>query len=134
MPPGIATVAFTLCMVGLFWLDGDRKARTSAALWLPVMWMLIACSRPVGLWLGMGTPMDTANQVMDGSPPDRLVYGSLMVIGIGVLFTRRKFGAILRANGPILFFFFYCVLSLLWSDYPGVALKRWTKALGDLVM
>jgi len=40
----------------------------------------------------------------------------------------------LRNNGPILLFFFYCALSLFWSDFPGVAFKRWTKAVGDLVM
>ena len=26
------------------------------------------------------------------------------------------------------------LVSLLWSDFPDVAFKRWTKALGDLVM
>jgi len=40
----------------------------------------------------------------------------------------------LRANPIILLFFLYCAVSFLWSDYPDVAFKRWTKALGDLVM
>ena len=37
-------------------------------------------------------------------------------------------------NAPILLFFSYCAVSILWSDYPDVALRRWIKALGDLVM
>jgi O-antigen ligase len=28
----------------------------------------------------------------------------------------------------------YCAISILWSDYPGVALKRWIKSLGDYAM
>src|SRR5438128_2605355 len=40
----------------------------------------------------------------------------------------------LRANGPILLFFLYCSVSVLWSDYPEVAFKRWIRALGDIVM
>jgi len=40
----------------------------------------------------------------------------------------------LRANGPILLFFFYTALSIVWSDYPDVAFKRWIKGVGDIVM
>jgi O-antigen ligase len=34
----------------------------------------------------------------------------------------------------ILIYFVYCLVSILWSDFPGVAFKRWTKAIGDLLM
>jgi O-antigen ligase len=37
-------------------------------------------------------------------------------------------------NGPILVFFLYCAVSIVWSDYPDVAFRRWIKSLGDLVM
>ena len=43
-----------------------------------------------------------------------------------------KVAPLLRRNVPILLFFFYCAVSILWSDFPFVALKRWTKSLGDL--
>ena len=35
---------------------------------------------------------------------------------------------------PILIFFPYCALSILWADYPLVAFKHWNKGIGDLVM
>jgi O-antigen ligase len=58
-----------------------------------------------------------------------------LVIGLFVLVKRgRQVARLLQANGPIVLFFLYCAVSLLWSDYPEVAFKRWTKALGDLVM
>jgi len=81
-------------------------------------------------------PMPPADQyAMEGSPIDRIVYTGLLAIGLIVLATRRQqIGRILRANGPVLLFFGFCAMSLLWSDYPDVAFKRWSKALGDLVM
>jgi len=72
---------------------------------------------------------------MDGSPLDRAVFVGLEAAALIVLSRRsRLVGKTLRANGPILLFFLYCGLSILWSDFPAVAFKRWTKALGDLMM
>jgi len=39
-----------------------------------------------------------------------------------------------QANLPILLFFFYCGLSVIWADSPAVAMKRWIKAVGDVAM
>jgi O-antigen ligase len=38
------------------------------------------------------------------------------------------------ANWPILIYFFYCLISVVWSYHPDIAFKRWTKAIGDLAM
>lgn len=134
MPPTIAAIFFVLVSAGLFWLDRNREVRTSIALWIPVTWLLIACSRPISVWLQMA-PTDTASQVLDGSPLDRLVYSALIVLGIIALIPRgRRVSKLLWSNGPILLFFLYCAMSLVWSDFPDVGFKRWTKAVGDLVM
>src|SRR5271157_1608041 len=135
MPPHIAAIVYALVIVGLFWLDREQNARTSTANWIPVVWISLACSRSLSQWLQLGSPIDPANQVLEGNPIDRLVYTGLLAVGLIVLATRkRQVGKLLRANTPILLFFLYCAVSLLWSDYPDVAFKRWTKALGDLVM
>lgn len=135
MPPALAAILFVIVILGLFWLDRDRGACTSGALWIPALWFLIACSRPVSQWLHMGTPIEDAAQALEGSPIDRLVYSSLLAAGIIVLCSRgRQVGALLRSNRVIILFFLYCALSLLWSDFPEVAFKRWMKALGDMVM
>jgi exopolysaccharide production protein ExoQ len=58
-----------------------------------------------------------------------------MAAGLIVLLCRhQRVLRILRANWPILLFFLYCAVSVLWSDFPGVALKRWVRSSGDLVM
>lgn len=137
MTPAIASVAFVLVILGLFWLDRDQSSRPSGTLWIAVVWWLLACTRSVGQWLQMGTPMDSlmADKILEGSPIDRLVFSGLLALGLIVLVKRgRQVAGLLQANGPIILFFFYCVVSILWSDYPEVAFKRWTKAVGDLVM
>jgi O-antigen ligase len=79
--------------------------------------------------------MGSSWEVLEGSPIDRAVYTGLLVIGLIVLVSRgQRVWRFLQPNVLILLFFLYCAVSLLWSDYPDVASKRWTKALGDLVM
>lgn len=131
----IATVVYAVGILGLFALDRDRNVRTSKALWLPVVWLLINGSRPVSLWLQMGTRIDSPDKSVDGSPLDAFIFGILLMAAIIVLVGRRQqVGAFLQANWPILLFFAYCAFSTLWSDYTIVAIKRWIKAVGDVVM
>jgi exopolysaccharide production protein ExoQ len=133
--PHIATVAFLIGIAGLFALDRQAQTATSKALWIPTMWLLIGGSRNVGEWLQMDAPMDQGSRYLEGSPLDRAVLGTLIALGLAVLFTRRgRTGDILRANAPVLLYFVYCALSSVWSDYPDVAFKRWIRGAGDLVM
>jgi len=135
MDPRIATFVVVLGVALLLALDRDREIRTSAALWIPVAWLSIAASRTVSQWLGIQPFLETSDELLEGSPLDALMYFALMVVGLAVLATRReRVAAFLKANGPLLFFLLYCAVSVLWSDFPFVAFKRWTKALGDVVM
>lgn len=135
MPSSIAAVFCALGILGLFVLDRYPKVRTSVALWIPVIWIWINGSRPVSQWLQRGDFADTPSAVLDGSPLDALIYGILLVLGLIALVARKqRVAAVLRTSGPVLLFFFYCGISVLWSDFPFVAFKRWTKSLGDLVM
>jgi O-antigen ligase len=135
MPPDIAAVVFALGILGLFWLDRDRTCRVSPALWIPVAWILLASSRMVSEWLEPARVMESPAQFLEGSPLDRLVLTALLAVGLLVLVARGpRTTPFLRANGPILLFFLYGAVSVLWSDYPDVALKRWIKGVGNVVM
>jgi exopolysaccharide production protein ExoQ len=134
MPPSIAAIIFFAGIVALFVIDRYDGPRSSWAISLPTMWFLIAGSRPVSIWLGMA-PVRSPEQYLEGSPIDRSVWTLLLIAGILVLVGRRATVArILRRNWPILLFVVYCAISVFWSDFPGVALKRWVKSLGDYVM
>ncbi len=143
MNQSIATLLYIAVICGLFWLDRDRKLRTSPGLWVAVTWLLIISSRTVSEWLMAfhyldapgGTDAVSAASALEGNPVDRNVYSGLLLIGLIVLIGRRQqVGKLLRANLPIVLFFTYCLVSAVWSAYPDVALKRWIKGLGDIVM
>jgi exopolysaccharide production protein ExoQ len=130
----IATGLFVLGILGLFMLNRDANARTSKALWLPVLWLLIAGSRPFSAWLQL-KPVKLPDQYLEGSPLDRLFFIVILAAGLVVLFWRRAaVGRFLWANGPMVLFILYCAISISWSDYPDVAFKRWIKSIGDYVM
>jgi len=134
MPPWIASFIFAIGIAGLFLLNREREVRTSKALWLPVLWLLIVASRPMSVWLQMGPPR-LPEEYLEGSPLDRNIYAVLLAAGIVVLLARQNTVVkVLRANGPLILFLFYCAVSISWSDYPEVAFKRWIKFLGDYVM
>lgn len=135
MPPHVASLVFAAFIAGLFWLDRDRKAKSSGALWISFIWVGLAASRSAAQWMNLGAPIDASDLQLEGSPVDRIVYSVLLAAGLIVLVTRAaKVKRLLRANAPVLIFFLYCVVSLFWSDFPDVAFKRWLKAIGDLVM
>jgi len=138
MPPPIATLVYALAILGLFLLDRDPEAKTSKALWLPIVWLLIGSSRNFSEWMVAGTASGadaSADKYLSGNPIDALILTAMLAVGMVVLAARgRRSGAFLIKNGPILLFLIYCLFSVLWSDYPSVAFKRWTKALGNVVM
>jgi exopolysaccharide production protein ExoQ len=137
MTPQIASLLCLFVIAGLFMLDRNPEAKTSKALWIPVIWLAIAGSRSLSEWMaafGWGPPPIAADTYIDGSPLDRNVLTVLLVLGVIVLLRRKRFGALLLANVPILLFFLYSLTSVAWSDYPDVTFKRWVKDFGDLVM
>jgi exopolysaccharide production protein ExoQ len=141
MPWQFMTFVTVVGIVWLFALDRDKHVRTSAALWIPVAWMFINCSRSVTGWLGvfgLGSPFsqgDQAQTYLEGSPIDGTVFIFLFVAGVFVLVVRtHRLKPVLPKMGPILLFYSYCAISILWSVYPFVALKHWVKGVGDVVM
>ena len=132
----LATLVCVLGILGLFLFNWDSEAKTSKALWLPLIWLLIAGSRNVGEWLQSGAPLEVSdNPYVEGNAVDRNLLAGLVALGVIVLIRRRHtVGKILSANWPILLFFLYCLISIFWSDFPYVGFKRWIRFSGDLVM
>lgn len=135
MPPFIASILFTIGILGLFYLDRGYNAQVTKALWIPTAWVMITISRPVSMWLGM-TPKGAIGTIyLEGSPIDRAVILALEVAALLVVINRiGPVGRILRKNWPILLFFLYAASSILWSDYPFVTFKHWIKGIGDVMM
>ena len=112
-----------------------EKLHTSKALWLPTVWLFLACSRPVSLWTHIQTIGTAADDQLEGSPLDRAIFTLLILGALIVLIGRgRRIANLLRANLPILLFLAYCGISIFWSDFSDVAFKRWIRVVGDVAM
>jgi exopolysaccharide production protein ExoQ len=137
MPPFVASIIFGIGIAGLFYLDRGEKPRVSKALVIPMVWMILNTTHPLSFWLGMSPNVGgSATQAyIEGNPFDRNVIFVLQLAALVVLLSKRaKVGQILRKNPLILVYFYFCLLSIFWSDFPFVAFKRWIKALGDVEM
>lgn len=134
MIPLLGAIGVGLLICVFFRLDRDN-AQVSKAIWVPYVWLLIACSRPVGSWITLSMPGTATDQYIDGSPLDRNVLTLLLILALFALSKRtRQVRAILGANPAVVIYFIYCLISLLWSDYPFVVFKRWIRSVGDVAM
>src|SRR5438874_995774 len=134
MQPQIALVLFSIAVVILLTSDTRRKPTTSIALWIPLIWLAILASRSVEQWLDPSHGAFGAN-VEEGSTADRAVLSFLMVLATFTLARRQlRWVEWVKRNPWIFLFLLYCGISTVWSDFPAVAFKRWTRALGSVLM
>jgi exopolysaccharide production protein ExoQ len=134
MNPSLASLIYACGILGLFYLDRDSSVHTSKALWIPVIYLWSVGSRPVSEWLGVAPGAGT-NVQLEGSPLDAAVLGILLLAAIAVLVRRSQRAlSFLTLNWPILIYFLYCFVSVVWSLHPDVAFKRWIKSIADLAM
>jgi exopolysaccharide production protein ExoQ len=138
MPPRVASLIFWSFIIALIVWDRvrNRDKAVSWAVWIPIIWLMIGGTRNVSEWLaGSVQQVDSPDQYLDGSPLDRLFVSGLLAAGLAVLIARgRRTADVLQQNAPLVLFFVYCLASALWSDFPFVAFKRWTKGLGNAAM
>ena len=130
----IATIFVIVGIVGLFRLDRDQKTRVSKALWIPTIYVLLISSRPVTDWMGVNQSISPEDGIYS-DPVGQAIDLALLALGVAVLISRRrKVLPILQTNAPVLLYFSYAALSILWSDFPFVTLKHWIKGVEDLVI
>lgn len=130
----IALLVWASVTVALFAYDPEAKRSVSMAVWIPMSWIFIASSRNVSAWLRMSSS-GGSDPYLEGSPFDRAVLTAILLLGVLVLVLgNRRIAPYLQSNVPLLMYFSYCLVSIIWSDYQDVALKRWFRAVGDIVM
>src|SRR5207247_3732750 len=77
------TIAF---IVFLFRRDIREKPNVSGALWLPLIWLMIGCSRGLSQWLNIfGLPVAGASSLEEGSPLDAWFFFAVIAEGFYVL-------------------------------------------------
>jgi exopolysaccharide production protein ExoQ len=136
LPPSVASCLTVAFIVFLFRRDIRERPDVSSALWLPLIWLIISCSRGLSLWLNIfGLPVSGATSVEEGSPLDAWFFFILIAAGVYVLSKRGvRLSEIVGNNQWLIIFLLYCLISIIWSDFPLVAFKRWIKILGHPIM
>ena len=134
MPPQLALMLCLMAVVWLCWRDQRGNPTVSAALWIPIAWFSIIGSRFPSEWFEPSGAV-SPDGLLEGSPLDRNIFLALLILGIFVLLRRRlSWGLVVRHNWWITAFFLYTAISILWSDFPFTAFKRWHKVFGHVVM
>jgi exopolysaccharide production protein ExoQ len=136
LPASMASCLTVAFIIFLFRRDIREKPDVTGALWLPLIWVVIACSRALSQWLNIfGLPVSGAVSVEDGSPLDAWFFFCLIAVGSCVLVKRQvRVSEVIRDNRWLIIFLLYCFISIAWSDFPFVAFKRWIKILGHPIM
>lgn len=133
MPPHLAIGLYLILMVLLFLID-PRVKRTSSWLWVPLTWLFIIGSRQPSQWLG-GEVSTVAGRMEEGNSLDRGVYIGLMILAMGILMARSfRWNLFFTQNLPLTLFLSFALISVVWSDYTLVALKRWFRDIGNYLM
>jgi exopolysaccharide production protein ExoQ len=135
VPPRLALLLTLALIVFLFRRDIRENPGIGSALWLPVLWLVLSCSRSVTQWLNIFGFHVSGGTVEGGSPVDASFYFAMLIAGFYVLLQRQvRLSEVVLNNGWLIAFLLYCFISIAWSDFPFVAFKRWIKILGHPIM
>lgn len=79
--------------------------------------------------------IDLKQSYYDGSPFDRGFLSMLLFVGMAILYQRRRnLAEIAKKNVWLLVLLLYMLISIIWGEYQFIALKRWIKSFGTIVM
>lgn len=129
MPPILALVLCSGLIVAMLAIERRNNPQASAALWIPTLWIMISASRPVGYWFESGL----ATTLEEGSSYDRLALSALIILALFVLLKRNMdLRQALRDNFGLVLLYLFLGMSIIWSDYAYLSLRRWIRLLGAL--
>ena len=129
--PQLILVAFLAFAIWLIRRDVARRPGVSAAVWIPTLWLGIIASRPVSAWLGVGGGGDT----LDGSPADRAFFLVMIAFSLFILSRRAvNIGWLVARNWPLVLFYGFLLITVLWANSPFSSFKRWFKEVGNIAV
>ena len=114
-------------------------------MWISLAWIAMSATRPLIYWIHpnlfvgfsqrIAWEQQRSIEIAQSNPIDRNIVILLMVLGLVVLLRRRpQFQLKLANNGWLIAFFVYCLISVLWSEFPGIVFKKWIRFIGDVIV
>lgn len=130
MPPYLALFFCTCFVVFLLRLDRQQSPEVTRGLWIPTIWMITVSTKALGTWFGL-----PGTSVEEGSPLDRNFLIVLLCIATWMLVKRKfSFAQSLQENAWLMAFIVFMFISIAWSGYPFVSLKRWIREIIAILM
>lgn len=94
-------------------------------------------SKPFTLWIypNLAAGERTEYDFIQGDSTERTFLLILICAGLIALYKKRHlFSVYFRDNIYLYAFYLYAFVSISWSDYQGVSVKRWVKAVSNVIM
>lgn len=135
----VAAVALLICFLGWCYFVRSKRSLSLGIdfdLAVPLVWFLIIASRPVSLWFTSASSLDDASLISgaEGDPLNRFIALGLLATGMLILARRRvSVQSFVAANKLLIALTVYSALSVMWSDFPAIAFKRWFRHLGTMI-
>lgn len=113
-----------------------KASAPSQWIWVPYIWLFIVSTRSLSSWLSLaGQDGTLVDPDLSGSPVDSTLLTLLIVLGLFVLGSRaERTKRILARNKWLVVLFVYMTLSIVWSNFPAISLRRCIRSTGTLVM
>ena len=120
MPPQLALVLALIFISFIIYKEHQRSQLRGWGVWILAFFLLHASSK------GLGTFLNIETTIEEGSLPDRYFLLTLGIISI-ILIIKNRFSinAALRQNWIYVTILTYMLLSVTWSRFPGISLRRW---------
>ncbi len=122
MNPQIALILVLMFIFFAIYYEHKRSEGISGAVWIIALWLLYYGSKGLGVFLNVHTTIE------QGSPPDRYF---LIILGLATIFIliKRNFPliAVLKQNWIAGLIITYMLISITWSQYPGISFRRWIR-------
>ena len=109
-------------------------------IWIPFLFLAIQTTRGLMFWLNLAmgrasTKIDAEQINIEGSPIDRVVLSILILFALFVMRNRKdRIVRFLRNNYSLILLITFMLLSVCWSDFRVIALKRCVRNFGLLIM
>jgi O-antigen ligase len=113
----------------------NNKILTYLSILIPLLWLIRSASRGITYWLNPDAGMNLNIDYLQGSPVDRNFLLTLEIIAVVILLLKRvDWRSLVKNNAILLLLYVYMGITIIWSDFAVVSLKRWVRVCGDLLM
>lgn len=110
-------------------------AKRRWGLWIPALWYAAVATRGLTGWGPRERFSSLTFDYAKGSPLDRNFFLALIILAAITLYRRKiPWRRIIRSNRWLFWALVLCAVSILWSGFPVVALKRVVKLVGSVLV